>query len=71
MLLPKEGSGDAGVCVSMKTNKDKSQGLIIKSEVMIALCEDVSQMYHEATNVVNVCDQQRVRRGHWDAMPFN
>lgn len=44
VLLPKEGSGDVGVCVSMKANKDESLHLIIKSEVMIALREDVSQM---------------------------
>ncbi len=30
----------------MKTNKDKSLRLIIKSVVMIALREDVSQMYY-------------------------
>lgn len=46
VLLPKEGSGDAGVCVSMKINKDKSLRPIIKSGVIIALCEDVSQMYY-------------------------
>lgn len=44
--------------MSMKANKDKSLCLIIKSEVMIALCEDVSQMYYEAINVVKACDQQ-------------
>lgn len=32
------------VRVSMKANKDESLHLIIKSEVMIALREDVSQM---------------------------
>lgn len=34
------------VCVSMKADKDKSLRLIVKSEVMIALCEDASQMYY-------------------------
>lgn len=34
------------VCVAMKTNKEKSQFLIIKSGIMIALCEDVSQVCH-------------------------
>lgn len=34
------------VCVSMKTNKDKSLRLIITSEAMVALCEDVPQMYY-------------------------
>lgn len=39
-------SGDAGVCEPRKTNKDKSLRLIIKSGIMIALCEDASQMYY-------------------------
>lgn len=48
------------VCVSMKTNKDKSLRLIIKSGIMIALCEDVSQMHYSAVNIVRVCDHQSV-----------
>lgn len=47
------------VCVSIKTNKDKSLHLIIKSEVMIALCEDVSQTHYEPDAMnVKVCDRQ-------------
>lgn len=47
------------VCVSVKANKNDSQHLIIKCEVMIALHGYVSQMCYEAMNVADVCDQ------HW------
>lgn len=44
------------VCAPMKTNKDKSLQLIIKHEVMISLCERVSQMCYYVMITVELCD---------------
>lgn len=57
-VISKASSGDAGV-FELKSYEDRSLCLIIKSRIMIALCEDVSQMYYYVVNIVKVCDQQR------------
>lgn len=54
------------VCVSVKANKNDSQHLIIKCELMIALHGYVSQMCCESMNVADVCDQHWVIGGRWD-----